>query len=239
MWWVRGLVLDVQVVERPGEQPGSGLKDTIVQVSDVDNPDDGYEIRFEGMYHSYELNDAVVLIGHEPQEKGRISYPRVCVNHNTGLFDRVYPPAGRMVYGRLTVAEWKFWLSAKTPVGVAGGIKNLISLLLGPVGLFGCFLWPGLLFLVAAFFPFVLMGWLALRSLTMALEQPRFSGEGKKPKPYLLKNLEDWVKFDYVDLTPLYEELANRMHIWAIENPDEEGDFQIVPRGQHMIGALT
>ena len=94
---MRGIVLDVQEVERPtGDDKLKHLRDLLLKVGDVDNPDDGYEVRIEGNWHNIEPNDAISLLGHERFNATRISHPRVYINHHTGDFRRAYPPSTQL-----------------------------------------------------------------------------------------------------------------------------------------------
>lgn len=248
MWWVRGRVLDVQQVERPLNDPKlRGLfQDLQLQVSDADAPGDGYEFRIEGIHHSVELGDVVSLVGHEPADAKRISQPRLCVNHNTGSFDRVYPAASRLPYGVLPVVERKYWLAAKTPADARGKFKNLwillaalslpsfaIGFVAGPLA--GILVGLALLILASPFIiAFALIGFY----LRWLLNQPRFSTEEKELPPLILKNVRDYTDFHRFDLTALYEKIARVLHPWMLQHPEPQKKLVPVERGAHTVGLL-
>ncbi|MBV9469562.1 MAG: hypothetical protein JOZ57_10005 [Abitibacteriaceae bacterium] len=253
MWWVRGLVLDIQQVERPTENPdkqnpGGRLRDLLLKVGDVDNPNDGYDVRIEGVYHQVEINDPVSLMGHEPITARRVSFPRLYINHSTGEFERAYPVATRLTYGAVPLVEHKYWLAAKTPANFAEKCKNLwilIAALAIPFffiasfmgnPLYGGFIMILTVLLMTPLLIFSALAWAYIQWLT---SQPRFSHEGKAPPPLWVHNIRQYVNFNRTDLTPLYEWLGDEIDTVVSKNPDPEKEFVPVARGIHTVGLLT
>ena len=244
---MRGIVLDVREVERPtGDEKLKHLRDLHLKIGDVDNPDDGYDVRIEGNWHNIEPNDAVSLLGHEPKGAARLSFPRLFINHCTGDYRRAYPPSARLTYGVLPVIERKYWLAAKSPASFAEKAQKCLGESCWSCCCPGCccfrlaglsrwfFLVLALLFsvpLVAA----LVLGGLYLRWL---VDQPPFTWEEKSPPPLVVKNVTDYVNFTRQDFTPAYEKLAESLRQWAFQNPDADLDWVPVERGTHMIGKL-
>ena len=252
MWWVRGVVLDLHEVERPTENPekqnpGGRLRDTVLQVGDIDNPNDGYDVRIEGVHHQVEPNDIISLLGHEPLEAQRISHPRLYINHCTGEFQRAYPIATRLTYGVVPAIEYKYWLAAKTRANVkekrrnfwmlAGAIMLGATLLLGMGNPLIALFVGGFLFLASL--PLLIGLALGFAFMRFMLGQPRFSHENKVPPPLLIANCQEYINHTRTDLTALYETLAHRLHEWVRDNPDTENEWVPVARGIHTVGILS
>lgn len=251
-WWVRGVVLSVAEIERatanPEKQnPGGRLRNMVLQVGDLDNPDDGYDLEIEGVSYQIEVNDVVSLLGHEEKNAEQVSYPRLLINHNTGgLITRCYPRAKSLGWGVLPMVERKYWLAAKTPANPAEKLKNfwialaalllpyiLIGLFAGPYGPFIIF---GLLALLLS--PMIIGLFLAWKYMAWIEDQPRFSFESDLPRLSVV-NWRAYVNFNRQDLTRLYEKLARLFHDHALENPAPDVDFVPVDRGEHTIGLLN
>ena len=246
-WWVRGIVLDVQEVERPANDDKlKHLRDTLIKIGDVDNPDDGYDVRIEGNWHSIEPNDAVSLLGHEPADAGRVSFPRLFINHHTSDYRRAYPPASRLPYGVLPIVEWKYWLAGKLPANTQTKWINgviLLGALLLPYFVVGNVLGPpiaiGLAFAVLVIAtPFIIATVLLGLYLRWLVSQPRFTWESKAPLPLWAKNIADYLNHSRQDLTSVYELTAKELVKWAHKNPDPGKDWVPVQRGAHTVGLL-
>jgi hypothetical protein len=251
-WWVRGVVLSVAEIERatanPEKQnPGGRLRNLVLQVGDLDNPEDGYDIEIEGVSYQIEINDMLSLLGLEPKAAKQISYPRLLINHNTGgLIERCYPLAKTLDWGVLPMIERKYWLSAKWPANPAQKMKNfwifigvalmpivLIGLLTGgPLGAIGAPLLIGLL--LSPMLIFLTLLW---KYLNWIEAQPRFSFEKDLPR-LLVQNYRAFVNFNRADLTREYEKLARLLHEHALKNPAPDIGFVIVDRGAHTVGIL-
>lgn len=247
LWWVRGVVLDVQEVVRPtGDEKLQHLRDLVLKVGDVDNANDGYEVRIEGNHHSVEINDAVSLLGHERKNVERVSYPRLFINHNTQEFVRAYPDASSLRFGVVPAIEYKHWLAAWRPkaagggcvfyggllvvLGVANYLNNNGLLLMGGAAL------VGVLFLLApAIFTLLLSRWI----VNVFYGQPRFSFEPKYAPLLVAHNYRYWKDFTREDLTPLYERLGHLVDVEVQANPAPELEFVPVHRGAHTVGLLT
>jgi hypothetical protein len=249
-WWVRGVILEVVEIERatanPEKQnPGGRLRNMVLKVGDLDNPDDGYDFEIEGIHHQIEPNDLVSLLGHEPKNAKQVSHPRLVLNHSTGYFQRTYPLSKRLNWGVLPLIERKYVLAAKTPANPAEKLKNfwillavfvfpivLLSFMVGPYG--PIIVLGALLFLLA---PWVIMVFLLLKFLGWIESQPRFTFE-KEPAGLLVTNWRGFVNFNRHDLTPLYEKLAGLFYDHVAENPAPEIGFEPVDRGMETVGAL-
>ena len=246
-WWVRGLVLEVNEVERPSDNDKlKHLRDLHLKIGDVDNPDDGYEVRIEGNWHNIEPNDAISLLGHEVKTQDRVSYPRLFINHCTGDYRRAYPVGARLPFGVLPIVEHKYWLAGALPTDGKGKLRNLWILLLamtvpfiilgGVTGpLLAFLLFVGVLVLASPIIVLMVLLWLYLRWL---LEQPRFSWEDKQLPPLWLYNVQGYIGFRRTDFTARYEKMAVALHRWALQNPAPELDWVPVARGAHTVGYL-
>lgn len=251
-WWVRGVVISVTEIERatanPEKQnPGGRLRNMVLQIGDLDNPDDGYDIEIEGVSYQIERDDVVSLLGLEEKTATQVSYPRLIVNHNTGgLIERCYPLAKRLDWGVLPMVERKYWLSAKTPANPAQKTKNVwiaLGALLLPFVLLGFMAGPFGPLMILGVFAFLLSPWLFLffgvfKYLHWIEAQPRFSFETDLPR-LTMQNYRAFVNFTRIDLTLDYEKLARLLHDHALDNPAPEVDFVIVDRGIHTNGLLT
>jgi hypothetical protein len=251
MWWVRGVVLNFAEIERatadPEKQnPGGRLRNMVVQIGDLDNPQDGYDVEIEGVSYQLEINDIVSLLGHEAKDADQASAPRLLINHNTGgLIKRCYPLAKSLNWGVLPMVERKYWLSVKTPANPAEKLKNIwilagvLALPFLVIGWFGGFVALLMALLIMAFLlaPWVVLAYLVTRYLDWIVEQSPFSFETPVPR-LVVQNYRAWVNFNRQDITLFYERLARALHAHAVENPDAEVEFVPVDRGSHTIGLL-
>lgn len=247
IWWVRGIVLDVREVERPtGDDKLKHLRDTHIQVGDVDNPKDGYDLRIEGNWHNIEPNDAVSLLGHERKGAQRVSFPRLFINHHTGEYRRAYPPAARLPYGVLPIVEHKYWLAGKLPAAGASKLLNLWKLV-AALCIPSLILWGvggplfALLFLIALLLlalPWIVAAVLLGLYVRWLLSQPRFTWEEKNPPPLFAKNILDYLNFVHFDMTPMYQVTAEKLIEWARKNPAPELEWVPAERGAHTVGLL-
>ena len=252
LWWVRGVVLSIGEIERATanpekNNPGGRLRNMVIQVGDLDNPSDGYDIEIEGVSYQIEPNDMVSLLGHEEKGAGQVSAPRLLINHNTGgLIERAYPLAKSLDWGVLPMIERKFWLSVKTPANPAEKFKNLwiaLGVLLLPFIFLSFITGPAVVVLALVVILFLSVPWLVFVALLFKyldwLEaQPRFSYETPLPR-LIVQNYRSFVNFNRHDLTPLYEKLARLLHVHALKNPAPDVDFVIVDRGSHTNGILS
>jgi hypothetical protein len=245
MWWLRCVVLDNRQVERPDERAPTPLRDLLVQVLDIDRYE-GYDIRLKGAVHDIAEGDIISLLGHEPVEARCLSVPRLYINHNTGSYARVYPDASQLPYGRVPFTDWRFWLATKVPSNRWGKVRNFL-VLLGMSTLFLSFLMTGwvlnvlLLILLLLFLPLMLLllpTFLVFWYLNYLLKQPRFQNEPPTPPPIALYNVVEFLRYDRVDITALYEEVACALNAYVKSHPDEEKNFVAFERGARLTGAL-
>ena len=251
MWWVRGVVLNVEEIVRATgnpekDNPGGRLRNRVIQIGDLDRDSDGYDVEIEGVTFPIQRDDVVSLLGHEEKGADQVSAPRLLINHSTGgPIERAYPLAKSLDWGMLPMVERKFWLSARTPANTLEKLKNLsvaLTVVLSPFVLAGLLAWPyGPLLLLAILLfavPLIFRQILVSEFLYWLEAQPPFSFEKRLPG-LLTQNYRAFVNFNRHDLTPLYEKLARVLHVHAVKNPAPEVEFVIEDRGAHTNGLLS
>ena len=260
IWWVRGIVLEVSETEHPTEKPekqnpGGRLRDLVLKIGDVDKPSDGYDVRIEGIHHEVEVNDVVSLLGHEPKNARKVSYPRLFINHNTDQFARAYPLAARLRYGLVPIVEYKYWLWARLPTKTSFATKFSLAiflLVICPFLLVALVLLGMFMSLYGTFFGALFFAFLAIAALPVLVPavffafyvrwlntQSRFSFEPYSTPFLFLHNLEQYFGYLCFDMTGLYEKLAHAIQAEVVGNPAPELDFVVVKRGIHTNGLLS
>lgn len=243
MWWIRGLVLTARTIDQSiaGEQ---GWINTKVQVGDLDAPGEGYDVILEGKSFEFAEGDLVSLFGHEPVEAGAISSPRFLIHHNTGTYTRAYPETpngGPRHWGKMT--DYVNRLGCKTAATPKEKLKSLkkplvacavATVLSGGtlLVLFAIVAWFMVILSVASYFGHHFLGKMPL------MNQPEFTkGTTKKSNP--VREWLDSLKYQYIDVTTLYEETAIGVHRWVEQHPDTESGFVVVARGDGTQGQLV
>lgn len=251
LWWIRGVVLAVSLVSVP--RHGTNLppeQDTRIKIGDLDAPGEGYDIVIKGPPTSHDLaeGDIVSIFGHEPADAAIISDPRLLLMHNTGTFNRAYPDLIDKPWEHRSIIEHKYWLAARVPADRQHQLRTLgiAALVLLAIGLFitgGNPIGILVLLLVAMFFiPLVVIPLLlalgAAAIMRQALAQKEFRGS-TKAQGGLSKAISDALKYRYIDLTNLYQDVAIAVQSWVRNNPDPAIGFVIyAQRGQGTQGWL-
>lgn len=246
LWQVRGIVLEVEEVIHPTENPekqnpGGRLRDLHLKIGDLDHPEDGYDVRIEGVYHQVEPFDVVSLLGHERTDAEAVSTPRLLINHNTGYFTRAYPIEKRLIYGVVPAVEYKYWLSFKYPLKPWFRFLNLWKLIFWTVVPFVVLFNIALpLFAFALLFsamPLIVF-FVVVKYYLWLAAQPKFSFEKGKTPSLFMRNVRDYMDSYHWDLTHVYEVAASLFHQDALDNPELDIGFVPAARGLDTIGAL-
>lgn len=234
MWWIRGIVLGARLVDH-----GDGWTTTLVQVGDLDAPGEGYDVSLEGKGFEFAEGDLVSLFGHEPIAAGVVTSPRFLIHHNTGTYTRAYDDPNTHPRSLGNYTESVNRLACKVPAGSKSRLKRFWIPLAVIAGL--SILTQGLFLLVVAFaFMCVLylgIFGLAIHAMISKLNQKGEFARGKKKSP--LKQWLESSKYQYANITSLYEDVAVGIHRWIRQNPDKEKGFVVVARGRGTQGRLV